>query len=136
MEILSVIGALIGITDGIVSLRDKLRNDNDKQYFVQWLTRTGDLLSDVAKTLEKGDYPHTQCSNLLYCLKHMYHVMEKHMSKQEAAELHRLLGEAHQVERLWGELTGSTEDVRKYNLQKLYEAAGVFNAAADYVLMK
>ena len=136
MEILSVIGALIGITDGIMSLRDKLRNDNDKPYFAQWLKKTGELLADVAKTLEKGDYPHTQCSNLLYCLKHMYHVMEKHMSKQEAEELYKLLGEAHQVERLWGDLTGSTEDVRKHNLEKLYETAGAFDAAADYVLMK
>jgi HEPN domain-containing protein len=133
MEFLSVIAALIGISQGVMSLRDSLKGDTNREHFSEWLSKISVAIKEAADTLKRGDYPHTQCSHMLYCLKHTHHAMEKYMKAEQAAELYEMIREAHQVERLCGELNSLPDSEREKNIAKLYEVSGAFQAAADYV---
>lgn len=136
MEILATITALLSIVDQVLSFKSRLTDSERKSDLSCWLMDISVLMQGIAQDFKKEIYPHAKCGQLAYFLDNVRHVLEPSLEEAEVNYLADLIMQAHQVERLFGELNLAPTAQRDLNLAKLEEISGVFFAASKTVMLK
>ncbi len=101
------------------------RKDSAADFYLKIAT----TLEDVARTLNKGDYPDRSCQKVLVYAEGLPGAIGDVIGKDTAKKISAKLSEAHKVEQLYIEL--KNVDNKKEQLAELRRASGYFEAAAD-----
>lgn len=136
MEILTTITALLGVINSVLSIKDRLTRDEEKQGVSDLLLDISVLLHDIAQDIKSNTYPHAKCGQLHHYLTTISMIFKSMLSEEESTQLIGSLEQAYQVERLFGEIQGCAPGDKAVNLSKLEEVSGSFLAASKTIKLK
>lgn len=130
MEIIATIASLLKITEIVLSIRDKLKKNDEVSYY---LHNIGILIESVAVDLTNNNYPHSKCSQMNYYLDNLKFAVKKHLTEEQYLTLQMQLNEAYNVERMFGEYGTMNEELKQKNLNLLQSISGTFIATSETV---
>ena len=136
MDIIATISSIIGLAQGVFSLKERAMPEAKKDAAARWLNKISETLVELESELRNGHYPHDKCGYLHFSMNSLVDTLNVYLSFAEVDKLYRYSDEAHKVERLFHDLKNLGEEQREANLGKILEASGVMKACADYLLAR
>lgn len=136
MDIITTISSIVGLAQGIYSLKERAMPEAKKDAAAAWLNKISGTLVELEAELRNGHYPHDKCGYLHFSMNNLVDTLNVYLSFTEVDNLYRYSDQAHQVERLFHDLKNLSDEQREANLGKILEASGVMKACADYLLTR
>lgn len=136
MDIITTISSIVGLAQGIYSLKERAMPEAKKDAVAKWLNKISETLVELEAELRNGHYPHDKCGYLHFSMNSLVDTLNVYLSFTEVDNLYRYSEQAHQVERLFHDLKNLSDEQREANLGKILEASGVMEACADYLLTR
>ena len=129
MEALATISALMNIFSKCFDLAKKL-NQEEREDMCTLLKEIGDLLKEVALDLSSGVYPANKCAQMEIYMQGLENFLSGKISEEQKQQLVSWMIDAVKIEQLLGQLSGLSEDERKFHLNGVNTLAGKFSATA------
>ena len=130
-----IIDTILSVAEKLFGLRGELAKARQarKHEVAEFLAGIALTIETTSAILIQGNYPHGNCQEILSHSEHMNAAIGDLIGDQKATDLALELKEVHEVEQLYHELSGKTEDERVRSLHVLDQAAGRFRATAAFV---
>lgn len=120
---------IIDIGIGLCNLTKGVFSSDRKKKLGAWMVELGDLIAEVADSLENKRYPHTTCAKMQYMVGEFETVVGTAMEESDVKELAIMLHQAQNIERLFSELSLLDDREIEVHLARLRETAGTLQAA-------
>lgn len=133
MDFISVVSSIVGITQSLFDIKDKLINKKDQVKLSEWLISTGDLLAGVVGDIRNNVYPYAKCSQLNHNLIYLYQYTSDLFEKDTLEKISIMLSEAYKVEQMYNELNTIDCVDKERNLAKIEESVGIFYSLGNFV---
>ena len=130
-----IIDTIFRVGESVFGLRGELAKARQarKQQVADFLAAIAQTIETTSAILKQGNYPSGTCQEILTHSEHMNAAIGDLIGDPKATDLAQQLKEVHEVEQLYHELSGKTEDERVRSLHVLDQAAGLFRATAAFV---
>jgi hypothetical protein len=122
---------IIDIGISLFNVTKSLSGKEKRKNLGDWLHDLGVLVEDIAVKLESREFPHTSCSKMSYMVDHFDEMMTGHLDDTELSNLQKMLNQARNIERLYGELSQLPAEEKSEKIVALKETAGTLQAAGD-----
>lgn len=133
MDFISVVSSIVGITQSLFDIKDKLINKKDQVKLSEWLISTGDLLAGVVGDIRNNVYPYAKCSQLNHNLIYLYQYTSDLFEKDTLEKISIMLSEAYKVEQMFTDLNSMNQQNRDKNLNKIEESVGIFYSLGSFI---
>ena len=131
IEALEGISILISIGNSLKNLKDKFFNSERKKEISEWLYQIGDVVEDIAISLEKGKYPHQTCARMGYITGTFSDVVGDAITSKEEEKLKNLLYSSVNIEKTFGEYMSLGGFDKTTYIQELHSISGSILGIAD-----
>lgn len=132
---IDIVKAIWEVGKGIFGVRTELqkaqrdRRDRLANYF----SDLANLIESVAASLRIRQYPHGSCAQLHTLAELMSETLKDLVDPVKADEYQKKLLQVWEIEKLFGEIQGMSEEKVGKRLTELDEAAGFFRATAAHL---
>lgn len=126
---------IVDIGISLFNVTKSLTGKEKRENVGHWMKDLGILVEEIARQLEQGQYPHSSCAKMSYMVDHFKDVMSDHLDDKELNDLHEMLHQAKNIERLYAEVNQLPERDRIEKIIALKEIGGTLQAAGEMLIL-